>query len=130
MTSLTLLLDRDGLAVAAEVKKGFVKGSFGQVARRARLSQEVLAAKLGLNSRTLARRRHRLNASESERLLRAFRIFQLAEEVLGSREKARRWMATPAHGLRGALPLDCLDTEAGAAEVQRVLRAIEWGVYL
>lgn len=130
MPALSELLAVDGLTIAAEMKKGLPKGNFGQVARRANLSREVFAGKLGLNSRTLARRKSRLNVEESERLLRAYRIFQMAETVLGSPEKARRWLAAPAQGLRGAPPLDCLDTEAGAREVERILAAIDWGVYL
>jgi putative toxin-antitoxin system antitoxin component (TIGR02293 family) len=81
--------------------------------------------------RTLARRKKekRLHADESDRLFRVGRIAALAEETLGSKDKAKRWLQKPNRALGGAAPLRLLDTELGARQVEDVLGRIAHGVY-
>ena len=47
----------------------------------------------------------------------------------GDSEQARRWLSQPARALGGVSPLAYLDTEAGAAEVRRLIGRLEHGVY-
>lgn len=86
---------------------------------------------LELPRRTLARRKkeRRLHADESDRLLRLGRVAALAEEVLGSREKAGRWLHEPNTALAGDPPLRRLDSDLGARQVEDVLVRIAHGVY-
>jgi putative toxin-antitoxin system antitoxin component (TIGR02293 family) len=52
-----------------------------------------------------------------------------AFELLEGREKALRWLAMPNKALGGKKPLDLLDTELGAKQVEQILGRIESGVY-
>ncbi len=86
---------------------------------------------LGIAPRTLARRRRarRLSAEESDRLVRLGRILALAEDVLGDRAKAARWLQEPNRALGRVVPLRHLDTDIGARDVETILVRIEHGVY-
>jgi putative toxin-antitoxin system antitoxin component (TIGR02293 family) len=85
---------------------------------------------LELPLRTLARRKkeRRLHADESDRLLRLGRVAALAEEVLGSREKAARWLHEENPGLGGETPLARLDSDLGSRQVEDALVRIAHGV--
>jgi putative toxin-antitoxin system antitoxin component (TIGR02293 family) len=91
---------------------------------------EVLPT-LRLARRTMERRKitGRLRPEESERVYRLAKVLAFAESVLGTREKARRWLNTPNRALGNVSPLSLLETEAGADEVTHVLGRIEFGVY-
>ncbi|MBI4529596.1 MAG: DUF2384 domain-containing protein [Deltaproteobacteria bacterium] len=104
-------------------------------------SVEVVMAKFGLTrdetgtvlrlpQRTLARRKkeRRLRADESDRLLRLARIGAQAAEVLGSEEKAARWLRRPNRALENRVPLELLDSDIGSRQVEDVLGRIEHGV--
>ena len=52
-----------------------------------------------------------------------------SNETLGDEEKAAAWLKTPNRALRGARPLDQLDTDPGVREVESVLGRIAYGVY-
>ena len=82
-------------------------------------------------ARTLARRKkeRRLRADESDRLLRLARVAAVAEDVLGTREHAGRWLQKPNRALGDVTPLDLLDTDLGAEEIVSILGRIEHGVY-
>lgn len=71
----------------------------------------------------------RLRPEESERVYRLAKVLAYAESVLGTREKARRWLNSPNQALGNATPFSLLETEAGADEVTHVLGRIEYGVY-
>ena len=90
-----------------------------------------LAAVLGIPERTLARRKQqrRLRPDESDRLFRVARIVALADETLGGRERAARWLQRPNRALGNAIPLHHLDTELGARQVEDALGRISHGVY-
>lgn len=92
---------------------------------------DVLAAKLGISKATLQRRKieGRLDAAESERVLRFARLMGKAINVFGSEDNAREWLNKAQFGLGGAVPLDYAETEIGAREVENLLGRIEYGVY-
>ncbi len=64
------------------------------------------------------------------RRLRA-RLQARATDVLGSKEKALRWMTSPNGALGGATPISVInaDPELGARAADDVLVRIEYGVF-
>jgi putative toxin-antitoxin system antitoxin component (TIGR02293 family) len=91
----------------------------------------ALATRFEIPPRTLARRKkaRRLSADESDRLLRLARVAARAEDVLGSQERAGAWLRGTVRALGGLRPLDLLDTDLGAQQVEQILGRIEHGVY-
>jgi putative toxin-antitoxin system antitoxin component (TIGR02293 family) len=49
--------------------------------------------------------------------------------VFESRQAAREWLRAPAVALQGESPLEYLDTEIGAREVENILGRLEHGVF-
>ena len=92
---------------------------------------DKLAAKLGISKATLHRRKAegKLDAAESDRVVRFARLIGKAVKIFGSIEEAREWLHSPQFGLSGAVPLDYAETEIGAREVENLLGRIEYGVY-
>jgi putative toxin-antitoxin system antitoxin component (TIGR02293 family) len=74
-------------------------------------------------------RERRLRRGESDRLLRVARVAALAEEILGSKAKAARWLRRANQALGGKTPLRALDTDLGASRVETVLHRVEHGVF-
>jgi putative toxin-antitoxin system antitoxin component (TIGR02293 family) len=95
------------------------------------IAAKELGKILDLPPRTLARRKkeRRLHADESDRLLRLGRVAALAEEVLGSREKATLWLHASNAALGEEPPLARLDSDLGARQVEDLLVRIAHGVY-
>jgi putative toxin-antitoxin system antitoxin component (TIGR02293 family) len=95
------------------------------------ISIEVVSASLQLARRTLARRKehNRLDGQESERIVRLADIAARAVGVLGSLERAKRWLTTNNRALGGVVPISLLDTDVGTRAVEDVLLRIEHGVY-
>lgn len=68
-----------------------------------------------------------LDAGASERVVRVADVARLAEATFGDRATAAQWLKTDNLALGGDSPLSMLDTEPGAAEVRRLLSAIDHG---
>lgn len=88
-----------------------------------------LARIIGLSSATADRKikaGDKLGSAESERLTRIALIEAEAEQVFGSAELAKQWMLSN-NLVLGESPLSLLDTDAGSAEVRRILSAIAHG---
>jgi putative toxin-antitoxin system antitoxin component (TIGR02293 family) len=119
----------DGLR--ARVRTGLPYSALEALADRLGASRGEMAGVLGVPARTLARRRAsgRFTASESDRLVRLGRIAALAEQVLGGRERAVRWLHRANRALGQRVPVRELDTDLGAREVEAILLRIEHGVY-
>ena len=87
-----------------------------------------LARAANIPLRTVQRREashaRRFERDESDRLARVARLYAMAEDVLGSRDEAQRWMKSPNRALDGMWPLDELDTEIAAREVEDLLGRI------
>jgi len=77
---------------------------------------------------TLKRRKGRLSLVESERTERLARILAIAEDVLGDRAEAHRFLTTAHPLLDDRLPWDAAATDLGARRVEQVLRSIEHGL--
>ncbi|HEV7786887.1 MAG TPA: MbcA/ParS/Xre antitoxin family protein, partial [Thermoanaerobaculia bacterium] len=63
------------------------------------------------------------------RLYRFSKIIAVALEVLQGEDSAMSWLRRAQPGLGGEVPLDLLVTQAGADEVETLLRRIQHGVY-
>jgi putative toxin-antitoxin system antitoxin component (TIGR02293 family) len=95
------------------------------------IPMEKLASKLGISVATVQRRKRqgRLEAGESDRVVRFARLMGKAVTVFGNEKDARDWLSSPQFGLGGAVPLDYAKTEVGAREIENLLGRIEHGVY-
>jgi putative toxin-antitoxin system antitoxin component (TIGR02293 family) len=122
-TSLSELRDsiRSGLPFSALVA----------LAKQLEISPQQFTAVFGIPPRTVARRKEarHLNPQESDRLYRVARAVSQAVEVLGSIEKARVWLKTPNRALGREIPLDLLDTEIGARQVEEELLRLNYGIF-
>jgi putative toxin-antitoxin system antitoxin component (TIGR02293 family) len=76
-----------------------------------------------------SRRARRLLSEESDRLYRVARVLARTEQVFGDQEKAARWLRRPHPVLNRQVPLEMLDTDIGARQVETILGRIEHGVY-
>jgi len=103
-----------------------------KIKERAELTDPELARLLGISEATLRRARaagSALDPATSDRLYRLSKILAVAEEVLAGAEHAMTWLRRAQPGLGGKVPLDLLVTQAGADEVETLLRRIDYGVY-
>lgn len=114
-----------------QLRAGLPYASLEAVASGFDIARQDISVLLHLPARTLARRKkeRRLRPDESDRLFRVSRIATLAEEVLGSREKAIRWLHRSNKALGDQTPLRRLDTDLGARQVEDLLLRIAHGVY-
>jgi putative toxin-antitoxin system antitoxin component (TIGR02293 family) len=118
--------------LAELVRKGLPASSVTALAEKLDLGNRVLSQKIGIPQRTLTRRlshRSRLTPAESDRTVRLARVYANAVEMIGDEEKAVEWLRTPNRALGGKRPLDQLDTDVGAREVEDILGRIAYGVY-
>lgn len=123
---------KDAAGLAQLVRKGLPAASVTVLAEKLDIGSTVLSRKLGIPQRTLTRRlaqRSRLTAAESDRTVRLARVYGSAVEMIGDEEKAVEWLRTPNRALAGERPLDQLDTDVGAREVEDILGRIAYGVY-
>ncbi len=113
-------------------RKGFPVGALTSMAKELKLPVTAVAKVVGITERTLSRRiaeKGRLSAHESDRLVRLARVFAHAVDVLESGESASKWLQIPNRALGGDVPLELLDTDTGAAQVDVILGRIEYGIF-
>lgn len=113
------------------VRAGFPYEAFEAMVSALSVTQAALAKTLMIQPRTLTRRKRsgRLEAEESDRLYRLARVFAHAAAVFGGEEKAAVWMLRANRALGDRPPLEYLDTDAGAQEVDDALGRIEYGIF-
>ena len=111
------------------VKAGLPYAALEALIGKFGLAREEAAAALHLPQRTIARRKkeQRLQADESDRLLRLARVGAQAVATLGSEEKAVQWLRRPNRALGKRVPLDLIDSDIGTRQVEEVLGRIEHG---
>ena len=112
------------------VRKGFPAEQLERTARILSIDRAILLRVLGLSERTLQRKHlasARLSPAASDRLSRIERIYALALDVFGDRQKAILWLKRPSRALGNELPLKFLDTDPGTQRVERELRQIQYG---
>jgi len=118
--------------LARQVRSGLPAQTVNLLAETLSLHRAQVAERLSIPPRTLSRRlatRSRLTHEESDRTLRMARVVALAQEVLGSDEKASHWLSNPNRALAGRPPFDLLDTDLGVRSVEEVLHRIAYGIY-
>lgn len=122
----TLSSDRD---MREAIREGFPPAVVEKVMRASGLTLRELASALDLSARSLQRRRRsgRLARLESDRLYRLARIVAIANEYLGDRGRAIRWLKRPNRALGGLPPVAAMDTELGARQVENILGRIAYG---
>lgn len=124
---------RNQIELAERITRGLPRSAALAVRRRLGLTEEELAAGLGVSTKTLQRQARdaaaRLKPAQSDRLYRLARVAAFAEDVLEDRDRAHRWLREPQRGLGNRAPLDLLSSEAGAREVEDLLGRIEYGVF-
>jgi putative toxin-antitoxin system antitoxin component (TIGR02293 family) len=114
------------------VRRGFVYRTFERFKRNTALPVEFLIAFIDIPRRTLTRRKRegRFLPDESDRLLRASRLFGRTLALFeGDRQAATDWLSAAQPALGGATPLDLARTDVGAREVERVIHRLEHGVF-
>jgi putative toxin-antitoxin system antitoxin component (TIGR02293 family) len=120
---------RHGMDVVHAIRRGLPVEAVQQLLDDGRLTLSEVD-KIVLPRKTLANRRKvgTLTADQSDRLLRAARVIAMAEETFGNQEKAAGWLRRPTAPLAGERPLDLLDTDEGAREVETLLGRIAHGI--
>jgi putative toxin-antitoxin system antitoxin component (TIGR02293 family) len=117
--------------LSAHIRAGLPYASLESVMAKFDLRREEVSSALHLPPRTLARRKQeqRLSPDESDRLFRLVRLASQAVQVLGSEERASLWLRRGNRALGGYPPIELLDTDVGARQVEEVLGRIEHGVF-
>lgn len=113
------------------IERGLPWTVLGRFAKNTGLSVEQIAELISIAPRTLARRRAegRLASDESDRLLRAARIYGRALDLFdGNARDATEWVTGENRALGGATPLAYARTEVGAEEVDHLIGRIEHGI--
>jgi putative toxin-antitoxin system antitoxin component (TIGR02293 family) len=111
-------------------REGFPLGVLLELVERAVLSSAELYGWI-IPRRTLAhrqRRKQRLSLEESNRVSRVARIYALALETFGAQETATRWLRKPLRQFRGRTPMEMLETDLGAHQVEVLLGRISHGL--
>jgi putative toxin-antitoxin system antitoxin component (TIGR02293 family) len=111
------------------IRNGFPPAVVEELMRASGLTLKELADALDLSPRSLQRRRRsgRLARFESDRLYRLARIVALAQQSLGNRTSASRWLKRSNRALGNVAPISAIDTELGARQVENVLGRIAFG---
>ncbi len=118
-----------GLDAVREIRSGLSVDRVDEAIRDG-LVTAVEVDRLAVPRKTLAHRRQigRLSVEQSDRFARLLRIIATAEDVFANREKAATWLRRPTTVLDGQTPLQLLDTDAGAREVEFLLTRIAHGI--
>jgi putative toxin-antitoxin system antitoxin component (TIGR02293 family) len=69
----------------------------------------------------------RLSSKDREKLARVTQIQRQARKIFSTNKAVSKWLISPALALEGAVPIDLLDTDQGAKDVEAVLKGIAHG---
>ena len=120
------------LELLKRVEAGFSYKAFERLQRALGLPTDELAKLVHITPRTLARRKEegRLTAEESDRLLRASRVFGKVLALFeGDLDAARTWFSKPSPALGNHPPQAIASTDVGAREVENLIGRLEHGVF-
>ncbi len=112
------------------IRAGLPAGAFEGTAKILSLTVDELAAKLGISPRTIRdqrKKKGRLSAENSEKLVRIARIQTLGRSIFSTDAAVSEWLRAPAPALNGTRPIDLLDTDTGAREIEAILNGIAYG---
>jgi len=122
----------DTVKLLQRVEQGFSFSILVRFQRNVALPMKEIAEWVRITQTTLNRRREtgRLLPDESDRVLRASRVFGKALELFeGDMDAARRWLASPHPALGGGIPMSVAKTDLGAREVEDLISRLEHGVF-
>jgi putative toxin-antitoxin system antitoxin component (TIGR02293 family) len=112
------------------IRAGLPARAFVGVADALDLTVDELAEILGVSPRTIKNQRKkltRLSSENTEKLVRVARVRKQARKVFTNDKAASGWLTSPAPALAGVRPIDLLDTDLGAREVEAILNGVEYG---
>jgi putative toxin-antitoxin system antitoxin component (TIGR02293 family) len=114
-----------------EVERGLPIRAYEAVSEVLELTpvEEDRLLQVSLRTRARWKRRDRLDAATSDRLVRLARILALAVLVLESRGNAVAWLREPSDSLGGRSPLTAVASDPGAEKVSNMLYQMEHGIY-
>jgi putative toxin-antitoxin system antitoxin component (TIGR02293 family) len=121
----------DSLQLLRSVEHGLPYSAFERLVANTSLPTDAVLVLVNIPLRTLTRRKRegRFHQDESDRLVRASRIFARALSLFeGDRDAAKHWLSEPQKALGGEVPLAVARTEVGALEVERLIGRLEHGV--
>ena len=121
----------DTAGLLERVREGIAYTSWDRFLSSTGLTKEAASQLVQITPRTLVRRKKegRLHPDESDRLVRAARIFSQAVGLFeGDEEAARRWLTAPQPALGGSTPWEYATTEIGAREVESLIGRLEHGI--
>ena len=131
-TKLIGIRVKDSVELVKHVEKGLAFTTVEALQQQMNLATKDMAQLLDIKFRTFLRRKEagRLQPAESDRVLRASRLFARAQDLFdGDQEAARGWLMKPQRALGGATPLEIAKTEVGAREVEQIIGRLEHGVF-
>lgn len=116
------------------IQKGLPGGVVSFMVKNVKtLAPEDVRRAVGVSVRTVQRRagspKKPLSQVQSGRAWKFAEIITKAENVLGSREEAERWMIAPALALDQRRPIDLLASPPGMKMVEDLLTRIQYSVY-
>lgn len=123
----------DATQLHDKVEAGFSYEALERLRRVLDVSTQQFAELVRIPARTLARRKdaNRLEADESDRLLRLARIVGLALQLFeGDLDDARAWLLSAHPALGNEVPVELATTEVGAREVEYLVGRLEHGIPL
>lgn len=119
------------MALVQLVSRGLPFEALRRFQRNVDLTLGELARLIHVQVRTLMRRKAegRLQADESDRLLRASRLFARAIALFeGDLDAARGWLSARQPGLGRETPLELARTEVGVRQVEALIGRLEHGI--
>lgn len=117
--------------VIAHVRRGFPVRVIDRLSKALGMPQARLLSLVALPQATYARRRasKRLSPQESDRIYRIASVYRdVVRFFAGDEDAAREWLTSSAIGLGNKVPVDLLDTAAGAEVVRTLIGRLESGV--
>ena len=124
------LCDHDEQQRLEAIEQGWSSGWLSSMKQHLHLRSADLEPLVGLSEATMLRRSRQeapLDLGSSERLDRLMEVVGLAYTVFEDPSATEAWLKKPHPLLRGAVPLHHARTAIGAAQVRRLLQAMEHG---
>ena len=126
------VLGQTPLEAHERLRKGISLGEVIRAMEQIGLTQQEMAALLGLPLRTFQRwltgPEKKLDPTTGGRYYRFIKIMGHATMLLGSMTSTLEWLRSPQRALGFRVPLELLGTEPGAEAVEDLLGRIEYGI--
>lgn len=116
--------------MAQKAQAGLSVSAFFDLANISGLTNQELSSLLDLSFKTIQRyqkENKKLNALNSEQLLKLIALYQKAEEVFGNVSSFDRWLRKQSEGLGNTIPFKFLQTPGGIDLIMDELYRIEYG---